>query len=91
MCDPGDFRGKSLNVILLLLKKTLGNEHGKIYVLHTGLLEPAVEFRFDVLPNRVSGRLEDHAALYRCVSYKLCFFNDIRIPLGKVDIPRCNF
>jgi hypothetical protein len=51
--DPGDLRGETLNVILLLAKGSLRDEHGEIAVLHSVLLEAGVEETLNTFPNEV--------------------------------------
>ena len=85
---PGYFRGKSLYMILFLLKKAFRNKHGKINILHTGLFKPSVQLMLDIFPDRISCRFDHHTAFYTGIVDKLRFFHHIRIPLGKILLHR---
>ena len=61
--DPGHLGSKALHVILLLLKQTFSDEYGHVAVLHSCLLESAVQFLLYIFPDRIARRLDDHAAL----------------------------
>ena len=53
-------------------------------------LNALVQFIAVILPDRISGRFDNHAALYTGVIRKLCFLYDVRIPLGEIFIHRCD-
>ena len=63
-CDPGALRRKALHMILLLLQKTFGNEHGHIDILVSQSLEPGVQVPLNVFPNGISVGTDDHTALH---------------------------
>ena len=84
MRHPGNLRRKSLNMILLLLKKALRNQAGKIDIFHAGFLESAVQLILYILPDRISRRLYHHEPLQLRVAGKLRLLHHIGIPLGEV-------
>ena len=79
---------KSLNVILLSLKKALGYEHRHIYVLMSKSLESCIEIVLDILPYCISVRTDYHTSLYARIISKLCFLYNVGIPLSKVNVHR---
>jgi hypothetical protein len=42
-CDPSDFRGEALDVVLLALEHALGHEHREVRVLDAKLLDLVVK------------------------------------------------
>ena len=84
--DPGDFRGKTFDMVLLFLEQALGDEHGHADIDMAGLLELVVKDALDVLPDGISVRPDDHAALYAGVADKLRLKADVGVPLGEVLI-----
>ena len=88
MCHPGNLRREALDMILLLLEQALRNQARQVDILHSGLLEPAVQLILDVLPDRVSRRLDHHESLQLCVPGQICLLDYVRIPLGKVFLHR---
>ena len=73
-------------MILFLLKQAFRNQHRKIYILYACLFKTAVQLMLNVLPDRIAGRFDYHAAFYTCVITQLCFFYNIRIPLREILI-----
>ena len=61
-CDPRDFGGETLDVVLLTLEHLGGDEHGEVRVLDAELLDVRVEPALDDLPDAVRPWLEDVAA-----------------------------
>lgn len=53
MCDPSDFCGKPLNVILLSLQVCLRDEERERTILDSHLLDPFIEPSSDVLPDEI--------------------------------------
>jgi len=51
--DPGYLRGETLNMVLLLAKGSLRDEHGEVAVLHSVLLEAGVKETLNTFPNEV--------------------------------------
>ena len=90
MCDPCNLRCESFDMILLLLEQALRNKHWKVYILYAGCLETLIEILLDQFPDRVACRFENHTSLYACVITQLCFTDNVRIPLCKILIHRCN-
>lgn len=43
LSNPSDFRRETFNVILLLVQRFLGDEHGEVSILHIVLLDDIVE------------------------------------------------
>ena len=82
--NPGHFRGKSLYVVFFFLKQALRDKHGKIYILHTCLLKPSVQFALDIFPDGVACGLDYHAALDAGIVDEVRFQHHIGIPLGEV-------
>ena len=81
---PGNLRCKAFNMILFFLKETFGNKHRHTDVFVAGILEHSVKNALNVLPDCVAVGADNHASLYACIFNKLCLFNDIGIPFGKV-------
>ena len=77
-------------MIFFFLQKALRNEERHIYILNSGFLKAAVQLMLDVLPDCITSRFDDHAALYACVVTQLCFFYHIRIPLGEILVHGCD-
>ena len=71
-------------MILLLLQKALGNEHGHRNILMAVLLEFLIENRLNVLPNGIAVGAHDEQTLYARVIDKLGLGADIGEPLSKV-------
>ena len=88
MRHPGNLRRKSLDMILFLLQQALRNQARQVYILNTGLLEPSVQLLLDILPDRVTGRLDHHESLELRISRQLCLFDNVRVPLGEVLLHR---
>ena len=84
--DPGDFRRKALNMVLLLLQQAFRdkNRHGYIFV--AGRLEHAVQHMLDILPQRLRIGAHDDTALDRGIVDHLGLFDNVRIPLGKIHV-----
>ena len=88
--DPCALGRKASHVILFALKKRFRDEHGHIDILMTELFELGVHNALYVLPNGVAVGTYDHASLYAGIIGKLRLFNDIGIPLRKINIHRCD-
>ena len=88
MGDPGYFRGKALDVVLLLLQKAFRDEQRHGDVLVTGLFKLGVEDMLDIFPDRIAVRAHDHAALDRGIVAQLRLFDDVGVPLGEVNLHR---
>ena len=88
--NDSTFGSEALNVILFLLQKRFGNEHGHINVLVTECLEARVEILLNVLPNSVAVGAEDHAALNAGVVSQLGFFYYVCVPLTEIHVHRCD-
>ena len=80
----GQLRGKTLDVMLFLLDKVLGNEERKRDILMTRRLEAAVERLLDVLPERPTVGAHDHAAAHRRVIGELGAQYELVVPLRKI-------
>ena len=52
-CDPCDFGGEALDVVLLTLEYLRGDEHGEVGVLDAKFLDPRVEPFLDDFPNAI--------------------------------------
>ena len=61
LCDPGNFGGEALDVLLLPLEVVCADEDGEVGVADLQGLDLAVEPSFDRLPDGVGGGLEDVA------------------------------
>ena len=81
---PCNLGSKAFNMILLLLKKRFGNEHGHIYIANARSLESLVQLGLNVFPDSVAVGLDCHASLNGCVLDQLSLTDDIRIPLGEI-------
>ena len=86
--DPRHLRRKALDMILFLLQKAFGDEHGHTDILVPRLLEHTVQNVLDILPDRIRIRADDHAALHTGIAHKLRFFHDVGIPLGEIVLHR---
>ena len=73
-------------MILFLLEKTLRNKHRHVYIFHANLFKSSVQFLLDILPDRITGRFDDHTALYAGIVDEFRFLHHIGIPLGEVHI-----
>mmetsp|Transcript_59658 Transcript_59658/g.141135 ORF Transcript_59658/g.141135 Transcript_59658/m.141135 type:complete len:405 (+) Transcript_59658:792-2006(+) len=63
LCDPGNFCGEALDVLLLLLQRRLGDEAGKVAGVHIQVfLDTGGEPVLDLLPDLERPRTEDVAA-----------------------------
>ena len=82
--DPCAFGGKALDVILFLLKQTLGDEHGHGDVLVPAVLEHAVKLLLYILPNGVAVWTQDEKPLNAGVIDELRLCAHIGEPLGEV-------
>lgn len=49
--DPSQFRGETLNMVLLLLERLGGKEHGEVALLNTHLLNVMLEPFADLIPD----------------------------------------
>ena len=87
---PGHLRRKAFHMILLLLEQGFGNEHGKVHVLHPGLLETGIQLLLDQLPDPIPRRLDHHTPLYGSIVDQLCLLHHIRVPLGKIHVHGCD-
>lgn len=63
LCDPSDFGGEALNVLLLPLKIVLADEDGEVRVADLQGFDLAVEPGLDGLPDGVRCGFEDVADL----------------------------
>ena len=88
--DPRHFGRESLYVILFLLEQTVRNKQRHGTVLHAGLFEALIQAFSDRVPDRESGRLQDHTPLDRGIITKLRFLNYICIPLREIHIHGCD-
>lgn len=61
LCDPGNFGGEALDVLLLPLEVVRTDEDGEVGVADLQGLDLAVEPSLDRLPDGVGGGLEDVA------------------------------
>ena len=71
-------------MILLLLQKALGNEHGHRNILMAVLLEFLIENRLNVLPNGIAVWAQDEKSLNAGVIDKLRLGANIGEPLGEI-------
>ena len=77
-------------MILLLIKKALGDEHRKIYVLHARLLKSRIHLRLNEFPDSIACRLKYHASLNGCIVHEFRLLDHVRIPLGEILLHRCD-
>ena len=84
--DPGALRGKALHVVLLLLQKGFGDQHGEIDILMSGLLKFFVQNGLDVFPESVSVGPKDKHTLHTGVVDELRLPAHVGVPLGKVGL-----
>ena len=83
---PCALGSKALNVILFALKERFGNKHRHINILVTEPLELSVKYVLDILPDGVAVGTDYHAALDSGIIGKLSFFDNVGIPLSKINI-----
>ena len=86
MGDPGDFRSKALNMILLPLEQRLGDEHGHGHVDMARFLEATIQIVPDPFPQGIAVGLDDHEAFDRGIIGQFGFPDDVRIPLGEIHL-----
>mmetsp|Transcript_17062 Transcript_17062/g.37589 ORF Transcript_17062/g.37589 Transcript_17062/m.37589 type:complete len:335 (+) Transcript_17062:1359-2363(+) len=84
--DPGNLRRKTLHVVLLCLQCALGHEQRKIGVLHTELLDLAIEKTLDHFPHEICSRTQNIASRDLVILNKLCSCDHLRVPLRKIVI-----
>ena len=82
--DPRDLRREAFDVLRLLAQQALGNEEREVRVDVPGRLEAPVERLLHQLPDRVSVRTDDHAALDRRIVGQLGAADDIDVPAGEI-------
>ena len=73
-------------MVLFLLKKALGDQHGHGHVLVAVALEHPVKDLLNILPDSVAVGAEDEQALYPGVIDQLRLGAYVGEPLGKVDL-----
>ena len=73
-------------MVLFLLQKALGDQHGHIDVLHAHLLKLRIHDVLNVLPDGIAIGPVNEDALYGGVVDQLCLFAHIGVPLGKIDL-----
>ena len=81
---PCNLGCEALDMVLLFLKKRLGDEHGHINILNARFFKPLVELLLDELPDSISGGLDDHTSLNRRIVCKFRLDNDVCIPLREI-------
>ena len=84
VCHPCRLGREPLYMILFLLQQALRNEQRQVDILHAALLESRVQKPLDILPDRVSAGLKDHAALDRGIIHQFRLFDHIRVPLREI-------
>lgn len=82
--DPRDLRGKTLDVVLLLLQNSGRHKHGEVGVLDAQLLDLDVEPLLDLLPHKVGGGSHDVAAGHVVVVQHLSLGDNLLVPSGEV-------
>ena len=90
ICNPCYLRCKSLNVILLFLKKAFWNKHRHVHILHSCSLESLIKLLLYKLPDCISCRLDSHTSLHVGIRDKSCLEDNISIPLCKIFIHGSN-
>jgi len=78
-----------LNVVLLQVQGIFGDEAGEVRVLHTKLLDLAVEETLDLLPDGVGPRPEHIAAAHVVVFNHLRLGDDLRVPILQTLVFLC--
>ena len=86
--DPGDFRGKSFNVILLFVEGSLRHEHWEVDVLNTMKFKLSVSKLLDLLPDEEGVGAEDVAARDIVVLNQFRLGDHLRVPLAEVLLLR---
>ena len=54
MCYPCNFRSKTFYVVFFLLKQTLGNKHGHVYIFHTSCLKHCIQVLLNIFPDCIT-------------------------------------
>ena len=88
--DPGDFRREALDMIFLLVEKTLGNKKRHVAILYACRLEALIQKALDALPDCISGGLNDHTAFDARIVAELCLPHNVGIPLCEILFHRSN-
>ena len=84
MRDNGAFLGKAFRVFLFFFEKRFGNEQGKVRINMPGRFEHIVERPLHLFPDRVTVRLDDHAAADGRILSEVSTLDDLVVPLGIV-------
>ena len=84
MRDHGALLGEAFDVGGFLLEERDRDEQREVGVLVARLLEHAIEDALDVLPQRITPRLDHHAALDVGVLGEIRRADDLLIPFGKI-------
>ena len=73
-------------MVLLLLKKGLGDEHGQVHILVARLLKLPIQDGLDVFPESVAVGPEDKHTLHTGIVNEFRLPAYVGIPLGKVRL-----
>ena len=84
MGDDGALLGETIDMRGFLLDVADRDEEREVGVHVAGLLEHRVEVAVDVLPERVTPRLDHHATADRAVLGQVGVLDHLQIPLGVV-------
>mmetsp|Transcript_4792 Transcript_4792/g.11378 ORF Transcript_4792/g.11378 Transcript_4792/m.11378 type:complete len:265 (+) Transcript_4792:962-1756(+) len=84
LCDPGDLRGKTLDVILFTGKVSLGDEEGEVAVLHAKQLNARIEVFRNALPDVEGPGTENVAARHIVLLQHARSVDALRVPLERV-------
>ena len=89
VCHPCDLRSKALYMLLLLIKKRLGNKERHVNILMSCRLKARIKNLLNILPDSVSVGTIDHAALNACISDEIRLCANVGIPLCEIIAHGC--
>ena len=89
VCYPCYLGSKALNVLLLLIKKRLGNKERHVNILMSRHLKARIKNLLNILPDSVSVGTIDHATLNACISDEIRLCANVGIPLCEIIAHGC--
>ena len=84
--DPSTLGSKALYVILLLLQKGFGDQHGHIYIFVARGLESCIQILLDIFPDRIAVGTDNHAAVHAGIVNQLGLLDNVGVPLTEINV-----
>src|SRR5713101_7500357 len=91
MGDDRDLGRKALDVLRFLLQEALRDEEREVGVARTGLLDAAVEFVAQILPDREAVGAENDTSAHRRIIGEFGAQDDVVVPGGEILAARSYF